>query len=164
MAGDLAGGVRAVLLVLGRNSPQTVPEIARTRCTSRQNIQIVVNRLKEEGLLELVSNPTHKRSALVQLTAKGQAAFHQIEMAETRLLSHLLVDLSQDELISATKCLEKVRHALTKECQPSDSDSPQTEPLIIAPVRTMKMTKAKHPHSKSETSASDDDSFPFNLL
>ena len=40
---DWSGGVRSVLLALSRNGTQTVPEIGRLRCTSRQNIQIVVN-------------------------------------------------------------------------------------------------------------------------
>src|SRR4029077_13051800 len=101
---DWAGGLRGVLLVLGRNNGQTVPEIARARCTSRQNIQIVVNRLRAEGLASLTSNPTHKRSALVHLTEKGKNLFQQIELAEAKLLRDVLADLSQEELVSATKC------------------------------------------------------------
>src|ERR1700741_4158495 len=69
---DLAGGARSVLLLLGRQGAQTVPALARLRSTSRQNIQIVVNRLKASGLAKLESNPAHKRSALVRLTSKGR--------------------------------------------------------------------------------------------
>ena len=49
---DWPSGARSVLLILGRSGAQTVPEIARERGTSRQNIQIVVNRLKTAGLAD----------------------------------------------------------------------------------------------------------------
>src|SRR2546423_8021593 len=62
---------RAALQVLQRCGPQTVPQIARARFSSRQNIQILVNRLQQEGLVELVGNPEHKRSGLVRLTSRG---------------------------------------------------------------------------------------------
>src|SRR5436305_7931387 len=62
---------RVALQVLQRCGPQTVPQIARARFSSRQNIQILVNRLQKEGLVELVENPDHKRSVLVRLTHRG---------------------------------------------------------------------------------------------
>src|SRR5882672_5146190 len=65
---------RAALQLLQRCGPQTVPQIARARFSSRQNIQILINRLQQGGLVEFVTNPDHKRSALVRLTNHGQAA------------------------------------------------------------------------------------------
>src|SRR6266404_8431927 len=58
--GAQSGGASAVeariLQVLERSGNQSVPQIASTRNTSRQNIQIVVNRLKREGCVELRQN------------------------------------------------------------------------------------------------------------
>src|SRR5215471_1342535 len=65
----LPSASRAALQLLQRHGPQTVPQIARARFSSRQNIQILINRLQQEGLVEIISNPQHKRSALVRLTA-----------------------------------------------------------------------------------------------
>src|SRR5678815_4790710 len=57
------------LLVHG---PQTVPQIGRRKLTSRQNIQVLVNRLVRAGWVYLEPNPAHKRSALVCLTDTGR--------------------------------------------------------------------------------------------
>src|SRR6184192_1276169 len=66
--GDAVGaGEISVLRALSEQGTQTVPQIARLRGTSRQNIQILVNRLASQGLVEFSSNPAHKRSELVNL-------------------------------------------------------------------------------------------------
>src|SRR5215470_8278804 len=69
----LPSASRTALQLLQRHGPQTVPQIARARFSSRQNIQILINRLQQEGLVEFVTNPDHKRSALVRLTPRGHA-------------------------------------------------------------------------------------------
>jgi len=162
--GDGAGGVRGVLLVLGRSGGQTVPEIARVRSTSRQNIQIVVNRLKAEGLAECTTNPTHRRSALVRLTEKGRQMFRQLEMAEAKLLDDVLVELSQEELVSATKCLQRLRQALAAEPRhPGDA-------ATKAPSQHHKRTVGRTNQPTVPTagldqeSTPDNDDFPVNLL
>jgi len=165
----LAGGERGVLLILGRSHSQTVPEIARVRCTSRQNIQIVVNRLKEEGLVELVSNPTHKRSARVCLTEQGRRLFQQIELSEAKLLNDVLVDLSQDELVSATKCLRKLRQALAAETRHSNgaesAPAVSNEVHCIPQPQVEKRSKRIGPALKLEEPIDyADDAFPVNLL
>jgi DNA-binding MarR family transcriptional regulator len=166
---DLAGGERGVLLVLGRSHSQTVPEIARARCTSRQNIQIVVNRLKEEGLVELVSNPSHKRSAHVCLTEKGRKLSQQIELSEAKLLNDVLVDLSQEELISATKCLQKLRQALSAETRHFNGAEPTPSASNDVHSRSLpqleKRSKQTGPTRKLDEAIPDgDDAFPVNLL
>jgi DNA-binding MarR family transcriptional regulator len=166
---DLAGGERSVLLILGRSHSHTVPEIARTRCTSRQNIQIVVNRLKEEGLVELTSNPGHKRSAHVCLTEKGRRLFQQIELSEAKLLNDLLVGLSQDELVSTTKCLQKLRQALATEARHSNGSEESSAALKNVHPNPMpqveKRTRQSDPiRGLDEAIPYNDDAFPVNLL
>src|SRR5438093_294379 len=63
---------RSILQILDRHGLQTVPQIARLHASSRQNIQILVNRLAAEGWVEFMTNPAHKRSDLVRLTERGQ--------------------------------------------------------------------------------------------
>jgi DNA-binding MarR family transcriptional regulator len=108
----IPSGSRAALQILQRCGPQTVPQIARARFSSRQNIQILVNRLQQEGLVELVGNPEHKRSALVRLTSRGQAAIAQATAEETRLSTELLPEFSPTELSYATEVLNKLRKLL----------------------------------------------------
>lgn len=111
--GELSGGRRSVLLGLERLGPQTVPQMARARPVSRQHIQILVNGLVEDEYVELVPNPAHKRSALVQLTAKGRDFIVELRKREQEM--HRLVDLGVTpvEMASASEILQVVREALS---------------------------------------------------
>jgi hypothetical protein len=82
------------------------------RFSSRQNIQILINRLQQEGLVEFVSNPDHKRSALVRLTNHGQAAIAEAGKVLAELNTKILPSFSQSELSSATEVLSKLRALL----------------------------------------------------
>lgn len=59
----------------------TVPQIARRLGMSRQNEQRIVTELVDEGLAELVTNPDHKTSPLVRLTAQGTRVLAAINTA-----------------------------------------------------------------------------------
>ena len=61
-----------MLRVLQSRESKNVPQIARATGTSRQNIQMVVNRLQRSGYIELMTNPSHKRSPRVVLTERGK--------------------------------------------------------------------------------------------
>jgi DNA-binding MarR family transcriptional regulator len=150
---DWSGGVRSVLLALSRQGAQTVPEIARLRCTSRQNIQIVVNRLKRDGLAELELNPAHKRSSLVRLTEKGRELVKEMEKAEESLLQRAMAELSHEQLASATECLRRLRHLLS-------GNGNQPEGGKERP-RSKRGSIAKEPPVAEEAEEED---FPLNLL
>ncbi|MFV8819999.1 MarR family winged helix-turn-helix transcriptional regulator [Haliea sp. E17] len=51
--------------------PPTVPQIGRSLGPPRQVIQRAVNELVDEGLLQRLPNPDHKRAPLFAVTAKG---------------------------------------------------------------------------------------------
>ena len=105
-------GGRGILKVLGNDGPLTVPEIARVRGTSRQNIQTLVNRLEGEGCVDLAGNPAHRKSALVRITDRGRTLLESIKQEEAKSLELLLPHLSEAELASAVTSLRRVRHAL----------------------------------------------------
>ena len=111
--GEMSGGRRSLLLGLERIGPQTVPQMARVRPVSRQHIQILVNGLLDDDYVELVPNPAHKRSALVQLTVKGREFI--VEMRKREQEMHRLVDLGVTavEMASASEILQVVREALS---------------------------------------------------
>jgi DNA-binding MarR family transcriptional regulator len=112
-----AGG--SVLKVLEEQGPRTVPQIARLRSTSRQNIQMVVNRLQNEGFLQLVPNPGHRRSALVELTDAGKQALPNVLQTEDELLTGMLRDLSGAEVQSALQALGKIGNVLEAQKDPA---------------------------------------------
>jgi DNA-binding MarR family transcriptional regulator len=75
--GDAEAGVagqtqaRWQVMYVAANGRWTVPQIARRLGVQRQSVQRVVNRLREEGLVDLAANPDHATSPLVQLTPGG---------------------------------------------------------------------------------------------
>ena len=114
MQGNLTAGLRGVLLGLEQGGPQTVPQMARLRPTSRQHIQVLVNRLRRLGLVLLEENPDHLRSRLVRLTADGERTVALIREREARLLALAAVPLGAAEVGSAAATLRAVRAALTE--------------------------------------------------
>jgi DNA-binding MarR family transcriptional regulator len=110
--GELSAGEKSVLQILKRRGPQTVPQIARARSTSRQNIQIQVNRMARQGCVEIKINPAHKRSALLYLSAHGGRLLSAAEQQQNQLSARLEPLLVEDQLRTAVEVLRKVRDLL----------------------------------------------------
>src|SRR5690348_10370084 len=72
-----AGGDYGILRLLIRDGPMTPPELARIRPISRQHCLTIINQLAEQGYIEFVENPRHKRSHLARVTKKGRANFEE---------------------------------------------------------------------------------------
>jgi DNA-binding MarR family transcriptional regulator len=165
--------------VLAEHGPQTVPQIARLRGTSRQNIQILVNRLETDGCVELSSNPAHKRSGLVQLTGPGRDLFGRAAEQEDRFLAGLAGRVSAGEVASATSLLHQFRLMLTQAERPGEvsvaAKVPENKPGYVTPRAARRIApaaaiKQKPAHSavveskpESEPDSSDGD-LPYNLL
>ncbi|WP_256077928.1 MarR family winged helix-turn-helix transcriptional regulator [Massilia sp. YIM B04103] len=64
-------------------SPQTIttPRIAEQMGVSRQGAQKQLNLLLDDGLIEKLPNPGHRRSPHYRLTPSGTALFQQIDTA-----------------------------------------------------------------------------------
>jgi len=106
---NLTTAARGLLRRLDRIGPQTVPEMARARPVSRQYIQAVVKQLGKRELVQLVPNPAHKRSSLVQLTSKGKRLAEAVARKEKAFLAELQIDLSKKELLLASSVMRKLR-------------------------------------------------------
>ena len=154
----LPNASRAALQLLRRHGPQTVPQIARARFSSRQNIQILINRLQQEGLVEFVTNPDHKRSALVRLTSRGQAIIAEAGKEAAELSTRLLPSFSQSELSSATDVLSRLRSLLRPTQDPL---RPGTERVAPPPDSESKNSCVEN---HQPASGSDDGDLPISLL
>ena len=110
--GPGSASMRSVLISLERMGPRTVPDLARARPVSRQHMQLVVNALAEEGLVELVENPRHKRSQLVRLTAAGRTTVTAMEQREVDALGSLVLDVPIERVREAAAVLSTVRMRL----------------------------------------------------
>jgi len=160
---------RAALQVLQRCGPQTVPQIARARFSSRQNIQILINRLKDEGLVELIPNPDHKRSALVRLTNRGQDAIAHATQEEARLSNDLLPAFSPSELSVATDVLNKLRKLLESQEQGTPSREQPSRSAhfgrdVHESAARVEIAQHANPSPIESSDLPDEGELPVNLL
>jgi DNA-binding MarR family transcriptional regulator len=111
---DLPPAEHAVLEIIDRRGPMTVPQIARERSTSRQNVQILVDRLEREGRVELHQNPAHKKSALVGLTGFGKKWLEESQTGREDLQLQLDSCVSEVEIGEVIRVLSRIRNLLSK--------------------------------------------------
>ncbi|MFE2278493.1 MarR family winged helix-turn-helix transcriptional regulator [Streptomyces sp. NPDC059454] len=111
-ADDLSVGVRAVLTLLHRNGPMTVPQMGRAQAISRQFVQRMVNDAAAQDLVEAVPNPAHRRSSLIRPTAKGSAAISAVLKREHLLLREVGGDLTDADVTACLRVLGELLRAL----------------------------------------------------
>ena len=104
--------MRAIMEGLSQKVPRTVPDLALERGTSRQHIQKVINVLLEQDLVRSEENPEHKRSALFQLTPKGEEAFTRIRQREAAPMGSLSKALAEADVIAAADVLSRMNQEL----------------------------------------------------
>lgn len=133
-----SGVAISLMEVLMEGGPQTVPQLARAGATSRQNIQVQVNRMLKAGLLELRTNPAHCKSPLVALSVQGQLAL-TTRMAEMQQQWRVeLNGISDPEIASALEVLRKIRTKLQK-------------PSRIPSLKRQRAGRVTGPHVAAET-------------
>ncbi|MBD0418910.1 MarR family transcriptional regulator [Streptomyces sp. TRM S81-3] len=111
LTGDgLSVGVRAVLTLLHRNGPMTVPQMGRAQAISRQFVQRMVNDAAAGGLVESIANPAHRRSSLIRLTEAGRTTIGAVLDREHLLLRQVGGDLTDADV---TACLRVLGAMLT---------------------------------------------------
>ncbi len=110
--GSLTGAQMTLIRALGRQEPQTVPQLARAGSVSRQHIQAVVNVLDQAGYVERVPNPAHRRSPLLRLSPRGRRVVDETLRGEAATIARLRRGVGADELRKATAVLRAVAAAL----------------------------------------------------
>lgn len=107
---DVSVGVRAVLDLLRRHGPMTVPQMGRAQSLSRQFVQRMVNDAAAAGLTALVDNPAHRRSRLVTLTEQGRATIDAVIAREHDQLGRVGGNLTAGDVDA---CMRVLTHMLT---------------------------------------------------
>jgi DNA-binding MarR family transcriptional regulator len=141
---DVPPGGWIILQIIARRGSLSVPQIARISMTSRQNIQVLINRLESSGCTISSQNPSHKRSLLIHLTERGKAVLETSAEREATMLNPLQSTIPEDRMVSATALLRKVRELLSS--KPVGS-SPEPMPYV-----------------STEEGGLQESSLPFNLL
>lgn len=101
----LSIGVRAVLDLLRKHGPMTVPQMGRAQAISRQFVQRMVNDAAARGLVESVPNPAHRRSSLIRLTDAGRAAITAVLAREHLLLRQVGGGLTEADVRACLRVL-----------------------------------------------------------
>lgn len=102
---EITAPMRGVMESLWRVGPQTVPQLAAARPVSRQHIQTQVNALRDRGIVDIVPNPAHKRSSLIDLTAEGRRQFEAMLSREAAILESLAEGRDADDLAVTARTL-----------------------------------------------------------
>jgi DNA-binding MarR family transcriptional regulator len=140
---NLSASGRILLQLLQHHGPQTVPQLAALRSTSRQNIQTLVNRLLARGWIALRPNPGHRRSGLLALTPAGEQLLASVDAREAALLPQLPAGLSPAQLAACTAVLRQLRAALApgkprrrRETEPQTPGTAPASPAAPPPRAT----------------------------
>ncbi|APX32184.1 MarR family transcriptional regulator [Brachybacterium sp. P6-10-X1] len=110
----LSVGVRNVLDQLRRDGERTVPQLARSQDLSRQFVQRMVHEARRAGQVELVDNPSHRRSHLVRITPQGHEAITAVTDREQALLGSVGGNLTAQELTATLRVLHHMDEALIR--------------------------------------------------
>lgn len=108
----VTSAMRAVMESLAEGGAQTVPNIAKAKSVSRQHIQTLADQVAEAGLLTFKDNPEHKRSSLMDLTAKGKRTFAAMKDREVSALRYLASVLPEKDLVITLRTLKSLQEAL----------------------------------------------------
>jgi DNA-binding MarR family transcriptional regulator len=84
----------------------TVPDIAREMGQTRQAVQRLVNEMIEDGLIEPLDNPKHKRAKLLSLTDKGQDTFSKVMEKQVPWVNSIAKDIQEEDLNSVITTLK----------------------------------------------------------
>lgn len=101
--------------IVAAERPQPVAWLARDLGANRQNIQRIVNDLAGEGLVGFAPNPHHKRAQLVELTAKGRAAYDAAIALYRPRVEALAAGFSEEDLTTARRVMLALRVRLESE-------------------------------------------------
>lgn len=132
----LSASGRILLQSLQLHGEQTVPALAHIRSTSRQNIQVLVNRLAAAGYIEFAENPGHRRSDFVQLTDAGRGLLSTANVREAGLLATLLPHTTETEVKEAAELLRKLRLLLGGERKRRKAGVQHTEAHEVVAAQT----------------------------
>lgn len=112
---EITASMRAILEFLSQYEPQTVPQMAREKSVSRQHIQVIVNELLAHNFVELIANPAHRRSPLVQMTQMGKQRFNEIKERETFLFTQMEPRFSPADLKTTLNTLRELNRYFQSE-------------------------------------------------
>lgn len=88
--------------------PLTVPQIGRTMGQSRQAVRRLVDVMTQDGLLQQVDNPNHKRAKYIELTPKAKEIYGHLDEKQIEWADGCASGLTKKELETTLTVLRKI--------------------------------------------------------
>jgi len=163
--GRLSHAARRVLALLRDAGPMTVPQVARARGTSRQNIQSMADRLVAAGWLEYEANPDHRRSDRLRLTDAGRQVLGAANRHHIARLGTLAGAVSEAEVGTCLAVVRRLRDGLggvgARPQRPVVRRSRRDAPAV---AKAEPPEAPPEPAVESGAEVSPPDTLPVNLL
>ena len=102
-------GSWGLLRSLAAAGPQTVPQLARARPVTRQHIQTLANELADQGLVEFIDNPAHKKSKLLAITPTGERRLAEVTERIENAYEKISPGMDEAEIRATIKVLSELR-------------------------------------------------------
>ncbi len=99
------------LLTLHQQGPLTLTLLARAICVDRSTLGEMVRRMTAHGLVRRRDNGADRRSAVISLTAKGEAAVLQLVEGAAAVQAAMLAPLAPEQRREFLRCLKLVAFA-----------------------------------------------------
>ena len=93
-------------------TPQPVARLAHRLGLRRQGVQRIVNDLAEEGVVNFLENPHHRRAKLVDLTPKGRALHDAARRLQAPWMASLSDGVDAAALTAASDIIATLRKRL----------------------------------------------------
>lgn len=94
------------------NEELTASQIARNMGLNRQAVQPLVDALADDGLVELVDNPNHRRAKLIRMTAEGRKSYLEALNRQVTWSNELSAGLPDKSLLAANALLRELLQRL----------------------------------------------------
>jgi DNA-binding MarR family transcriptional regulator len=98
------------------DGPITVAEIGRQMGLSRQNVQRIANRLKQDGFIDTSPNPAHRRAKLHFLTDYGIESMREVTERQEGWVNQMSEDMEPAGLRQAVAmmidCCQRVQKSI----------------------------------------------------
>lgn len=99
---------RGVMLILKSEGLRTIPQLAKNTQRSRQYLQKMITQMQKIGLINLIPNPDHKTSNLIELSEHGKQILVEMLDAESTLINRVDIPIEIDQLKNTSNSLNQL--------------------------------------------------------
>ncbi|MFO0689047.1 MAG: MarR family transcriptional regulator [Myxococcota bacterium] len=105
---DVTGAAQRLIYYLMENGPMRLSELARRTETDPGILTRQVNALEQQGIVERRPDPTDRRAAILQMSAKGRRIAQRLREVQDEVLGGQLAGWSAADLERAATLMERL--------------------------------------------------------